>query len=82
MDLYYRTGDMLLPQLNYAETPDGNQVACSISLVPTFDPVAPQDILNIVKDEKPEAIKLGQGSEFHFIFIVDRSGSMCLNKRM
>ena len=41
MDLYYRTGDMLLPQLNYAETPDGNQVACSVSLVPTFDPVAP-----------------------------------------
>ena len=41
MDLYYRTGDMLLPQLSYAETPDGNQVACSVSLVPTFDPVAP-----------------------------------------
>ena len=39
-------------------------------------------MLNVVKDEKPEASKLGAGSDFHFIFIVDRSGSMCLNKRM
>jgi len=35
----------------------------------------------VVEDEKPEQIKLSCGSEFHFIFVVDRSGSMgCLNR--
>ena len=28
MDLYYRTADMLSPELIYAETPDGQEVAC------------------------------------------------------
>ena len=82
MDLYYRTADMLIPELFYAETADSKEVACSVSLVPTFEPVAPQDAFEVVKDEKPEAMKLGDGSDFHFIFIVDRSGSMCLNNRM
>ena len=82
MDLYYRTADMLVPELLYTETADGKEVACSVSLVPTFEPVAPQDAFEIVKDEKPEAMKLGDGSDFHFIFIVDRSGSMSLNNRM
>ena len=78
MDLYYRTADMFVPELLYAETSDGKEVACSVSLVPTFEPVAPQDAFEVVKDEKPEAIELYDGSEFHFIFIVDRSGSMCV----
>ena len=81
MDLYYRTADMLVPELFYAETADGNEVACSVSLVPTFEPIAPQDALEVVEDEKPEAMKLGHGSDFHFIFIVDRSGSM-IGRRM
>lgn len=46
------------------------------SLVPTFDPVAPQDLFKLSKDEKPESVKLRPGSDFHFIFIVDRSYSM------
>ena len=82
MDLYYRTADMLIPELLYAETPDDKEVACIVSLVPTFEPVAPQDAFSVVKDEKPESMKLGSGSDFHFIFIVDRSGSMCMNNRM
>ena len=41
MDLYYRTADMLVPELLYTETADGKEVACSVSLVPTFEPVAP-----------------------------------------
>ena len=43
MDIYYKTADMLIPQLFYAETPDKAQVACSVSLLPTFEQVAPQD---------------------------------------
>lgn len=82
MDLYYRTADMLVPELLYAETPDGTEVACQVSLVPTFEPVETQDNLKIVKDERPEGINLGSGSDFHFIFIVDRSGSMGRSNRM
>ena len=82
MDLYYRTADMLIPELLYTETEDGNEVACSVSLVPTCEPVSPQDAFEVVKDEKPESTKLGDGKDFHFIFIVDRSGSMCMHNRM
>ena len=35
-----------------------------------------------MKDEKPDATKLCDGSDFHFIFIVDRSGSMNTRNRM
>jgi len=41
IDLYYRTGDMFVPQLLYATSPDSDKVACIASLVPTFDPVKP-----------------------------------------
>ena len=55
MSLYYRTADMMIPQLYYAESPDGTgEIACTASLVPTFDPVAPQDAFSVVNDEKPE----------------------------
>ena len=37
IDLFYRTLDMMAPQLSYAESE--GQVAVSVSLVPTFDPV-------------------------------------------
>lgn len=60
----------------YAEHPETGEIACSISFVPTFDPVAPQDVFNVVKDEKPEQSMLGSGADYHFIFIIDRSGSM------
>lgn len=43
VDLFYRTADMLVPQLHYAESEDGTDFAVSASLVPTFDPVEPQD---------------------------------------
>ena len=43
-ELYYRTSDMLIPQLTYALSPDGKEFAASASLVPTFDPVSPQDV--------------------------------------
>lgn len=75
-DLFFKTADMMVPQLLYAEHPETGEVACSVSLVPTFDPVAPQDVFNVVKDEKPEQSILGSGSDYHFIFIIDRSGSM------
>ena len=50
--------------------------------MPTFDPVAPQDFFKMSKDEKPESVKLSPGDDFHFIFLVDRSGSMGIGSRM
>jgi len=32
--------------------------------------------MEVLKDEEPEMTELGAGNEFHFIFLVDRSGSM------
>ena len=82
MDLYYSTMDMMVPQLEYAHLPNSDKVAVSASLVPTFDPPQPQDFFEVVEDEVPEQVQLKQGSDFHFIFIVDRSGSMWMNNRM
>ena len=36
-DLYYRTSDMMTPQLLYAVSEDGTEAAFSATLVPTFD---------------------------------------------
>ena len=52
-ELYYRTSDMLVPQLTYALSPDGTEVGVSASLVPTFDPVGPQDLFEVINDEIP-----------------------------
>ena len=74
---------MMIPQLIYAESPDRTgEVACAVSLVPTFDK-SNKDEFSLVKDEKPKSMKvLGEGSDFHFIFLVDRSGSMGIHNRM
>ena len=37
MDVYYRTADMLVPQLQYARGSDGDEFAVFASLTPTFD---------------------------------------------
>lgn len=68
---------MMLPSLIYAENPQTNEVACLASLVPTFEPPAPQEAMEVLDDELPEATNLGShGSDFHFYFLLDRSGSM------
>ena len=54
IDLYFRTGDMFVPQLLFATSPNSDKVACTASLVPTFDPKNPQDFYKVVEDEKPE----------------------------
>ena len=39
-------------------------------------------MFEVVEDEKPEQIRLDSGANFHFSFIVDRSGSMSCDNRM
>ena len=50
--------------------------------MPTFDPPAPQEVMEVLEDEEPEAVNMSQGSDFHFFFLVDRSGSMSSFGRM
>ena len=46
---------MMIPQLNYARSSEHSDVvAVSVSLVPTFDPVQPQDFFEVFENEKPE----------------------------
>ena len=73
---------MMKPRLLYAKDESSMQVACVASLVPTFDPPAPQEEMEVLHDQEPQMIELMPGSDFHFIFIVDRSGSMQLHGRM
>ena len=73
---------MMAPQLYYALSPDKREVAVSASLVPTFDPIAPQDAIEVLQDEKPEQLSYQSGASFHFMFLVDRSYSMTEEGRM
>ena len=41
IEFYFRTSDMFFPELQYAKSQDGSEVALSVSMVPTFDPVQP-----------------------------------------
>ncbi len=65
---------MLKPQLLYQIDQKKGEVACMASLVPTFEPVEPQDA--VITSESPESLEISEGRHFCFIFIVDRSGSM------
>ena len=51
-------------------------MAVHASLVPTFEPPAPQEQFEVLEDEEPEQSAISNGKDYLFIFIVDRSGSM------
>ncbi len=72
--IFYKTDNMLFPQLKYKIDKERNEVACMASFVPTFEPVMPQDV--VMTTEVPLGVELCQGKDFCFIFLVDCSGSM------
>eukprot|EP00347_Sterkiella_histriomuscorum_P014103 403362158 len=80
--VYFRTTQMDKPLLLAQQSPKHpDEVACLVSLVPTFSPPNPQEEIEIVENERPEEqdiidIKSIDTSKQAFIFIVDRSGSM------
>lgn len=45
-----------------------------VNFVPTFEPVEPQDV--VLSNEAPVSKVELKGSEYVFMFILDRSGSM------
>ena len=74
---------MLKPYLLFAKDLERQEVAVSASLVPTFETDRPQeDELEVLEhDEEPE-VKEWDGEDMHYIFLVDRSGSMAYGERM
>ena len=72
--VYFKTEDMLCPQLCFQIDKERDEVACMATLVPTFEPKHPQDA--VLTNETPESAQLSKGEDFSFIFLVDRSGSM------
>lgn len=73
--VFYRVDNMLKPQLKYQKNTETGEVACMASFVPTFVPsLEPQDAE--ITNDQPEEVMVSVGQDFHFIFIVDRSGSM------
>ena len=78
--VYFRTLNMDRPQLlaqPCADYPD--EIACLISLVPTFVPPEPQDVeLETAENERPEELDtaIDIPDDNVFFFIVDCSGSM------
>ena len=68
---------MKYPQLIYAKSPSfPNEVACSVSFVPTFEPPAPQERFEVLDDDDPVVTDLIKPENLHFIFLLDRSNSM------
>ena len=45
---------MMMPRLIYAENEATNEIACVASLVPTFEPINPQEQIEVIEDEEPE----------------------------
>jgi len=74
--IFYKTDDMLKPSLLVEHNPAyPDKVAVAAVIAPTFEPKEPQEELEIAEDEEPDALVV-DGSDFHFVFVVDRSGSM------
>lgn len=45
---------MMKPHLLYAKNEKTSEIACVASLVPTFEPLAPQEDMEVLHDEEPE----------------------------
>lgn len=74
--IFYKTSDMNIPDCFFARK--GDEVAVVSAVVPTFEAVAPQDFFEVLQgeDESPYQDEAWSGEDFHFMFIIDRSGSM------
>ena len=79
--VFYRTNEMMEPQLQYATDPAyPDEVASTLSFTPSFNAESIgrrlSARLQILVDEEPEQTTLFNPEHLHFIFVLDRSGSM------
>ena len=77
--IFYRTTDMMLTPNMFVERSEKfpNEVAVAATFAPSFHNHDEDTKLN--STEIPANLPT-VGSEFHFVFIIDRSGSMGINK--
>lgn len=75
--IFYKTTEMMLTPNLFVEKSRKfkDEVAVSASFAPSFDNNSGSNEINVVSDEYPEKIPVN-GTDFHFVFIIDRSGSM------
>lgn len=75
--IYYRTTDMMLtPNLFVERDPKfPDELAVGATFAPSFDNSRNSGFVDYATDEEPQALPV-DGSDFHFVFILDRSGSM------
>jgi hypothetical protein len=75
--VFYRTDNMMSPSLLVEESEEfPDQVAVASVFCPTFKPKEPQEQIEVVEEETPEYSLISNPEDFHFVFLVDRSGSM------
>ena len=51
-------------------------IACSLSLVPTFEPYVEREECDFIDEDEPQQTQLYDPESMHYIFLIDRSGSM------
>lgn len=77
--IFYKTTSMMLTPNMYLEADQNHKetVAVGATFAPSFEPLDnPNENLLIYEDDaEPSKIKV-DGADFHFVFIIDRSGSM------
>jgi len=64
---------MLTPNLYLENDSQYSKIALGATFAPSFGEES--DYQEIVDDEEPAKLKV-DGKDFHFVFIIDRSGSM------
>ena len=74
--IFYKTTEMMLsPNLFISRNPNfPEEVAVAATFAPSFEPTE-ATYFEQVSDEIPQQLPVN-GSDFHFVFIIDRSGSM------
>lgn len=75
--IFYKTTEMMLTPNLFVEksTKFENEVAVGASFAPSFDNSRDEGYVKVVNNEYPEKLPVN-GTDFHFVFIIDRSGSM------
>jgi len=78
IQIFYKTTNMMLtPNMYIEKDEDFDTVALGATFAPTFEKSQkqPQLYRKIVEDDQPNKMSVN-GKDFHFVFIIDRSGSM------
>jgi len=75
--IYYRTTEMMVTPNLYVERSEKfpEILALGVTFAPSFDEGVVRKYRKFVEEEVPEKLAI-EGSDFHFVFILDRSGSM------